>query len=232
MSEGGSVSWIAATDSALRSAVDLVEGQRQLENLQEALGPLRELATDFHAISQAASVARALGWAGRSPNPQVRESLLQAAATLDNRAVTTAVRGLEKFRSESKADLNSFWRQHLSARLGNGADLLVLAETLKEVDGVAELSSQLESAIRELVRTEDKLPTTRSIELLNQAESVLQQLEESLQPEAVRRFLSAVARGGASVHLLSDDVLAWLSSHNATGSFRIVAGHPSEEVHD
>ena len=51
-------------------------------------------------------------------------------------------------------------------------------------------------------------------------------LEQSLQPESVRRFLTAVARGGASTDLFSDDVAEWLSAHNALNSFRIVAGPP------
>lgn len=228
MSEEGSVSWIAATDSALRSAVDVAEGQRQISNLQVAAASLPELVADFSAIAEAASVVRPLGWDGRSPSPEVRASLRQAAETLDNRPVTTALRGLERFRSDVKADLTDFWRRHASERLGNVGDLQVLAGTLKEVDGVAGLSGQLESVLGELARSQDKVPTRRSLELLSDAESVLRELQESLQPEAVRVFLSAVARGGAAVGLLSGDVLAWLSSHNAIGSFKIVAGQPSE----
>lgn len=228
MSEDGSVSWIAATDSALRSAVDVAEGQRQISNLQVAAASLPELVADFSAIAEAASVVRPLGWDGRSPSPEVRTSLRQAAETLDNRPVTTALRGLERFRSDVKADLTSFWRRHASERLGNVGDLQVLAGTLKEVEGVAGLSGQLESVLGELARSQDKVPTRRSLELLSDAESVLRELQESLQPEAVRVFLSAVARGGAAVGLLSGDVLAWLNSHNAIGSFKIVAGQPSE----
>jgi len=232
MSEGGSVSWIAVTDQALRSAVDVVEGQRQVSNLQDAAANLPELVADFTAIAEAAAVVRPFGWDGRSPSPEVWESLRQAAETLDNRPVTTALRGLERFRSDVKADLTDFWRHHASERLGNVGDLQVLAGTLKGVDGVAELSGELESSLGELARSQDQLPSRQSVEFLSRAESVFRDLQDSLQPEAVRQFLSAVARGGATLGLLGDEVVAWLSDHNAVGRFKIVAGQPSEAVND
>jgi hypothetical protein len=63
-------------------------------------------------------------------------------------------------------------------------------------------------------------------------EKALQQLEESLQPESVRRFFSLVARGGASIELLTDDVIGWLNEHNAIQGFKIVAGSAPELVDD
>lgn len=226
------VSWIAATDRALRSAVDVVEGQRQMENLRDAAADLPDLITGFRAFAEAASVLRPLGWDGRSLNPEVRESLRRAVETLDNRAVRSSVRGLTQFQVSGKTDLVDFWQKYAAERLGNVGDLQTLAGTLKGVDRVAEQSLRLEAALGALARTQDAVPTSRSIELLRDAETALQELEESLQPEVVRAFLMAVARGGAPLDLLGPEVLDWLKSHNAFGRFKIIAGQPSEAVDD
>ncbi len=101
---------------------------------------------------------------------------------------------------------------------------------LSQVEGVAALSRDLAQVLGEVARTQQQLPTERSAALLREAEARLQELEEALKPATVRRFLSAVARGGASVELLTDDVDAWLRAHGAMSSFRIVPGAPSEDA--
>ena len=98
------------------------------------------------------------------------------------------------------------------------------------MEGVAELSQALQTILGELARIQRAVPSTRGAELLGQAKETLRELEESLRPDSVRRFLSAVARGGASIDLLTKDVTDWLTFHNALNSFRIVAGAPMEET--
>ena len=222
------VSWIAATNQALRSAVDVVEGQRQMENLRDAAADLPDLISSFRALAEAASILRPLGWDGRGLNPEVRESLRNATEALDTRAIRSSVRGLAQFQASVKSDLTEFWRQYAAERLGNVGDLQILATTLKEVDGFARHSERLEAALGALARTQDALPDSRSMALLREAETALQELEESLRPEVVRVFLVAVARGGAPLDRFGPEVLDWLKSHNALGRFRIVAGQPSE----
>jgi hypothetical protein len=131
---------------------------------------------------------------------------------------------------EVRSALVERWGVHASEQLGDVSELLVLAETLTGVEGVAELSQQLQTILGQLARTQRTVPTRQAAELLRQAEDALRRLEDSLTPESVRRFLSAVARGGASINLLTKDVTEWLKLHNALNSFKIVAGAPDEET--
>ena len=222
------LSWIRDTEESLKLAMNVAEAERKKTDLETAGGSLPELVEAFRSMAEAAAVVRPLGWEGRSPNPEVRNSLRQAAKTLDNRQVTTALRGLERFRAEAKTDLSTFWSQYAAQRLGNVAELQVLAGILREVSGLAALSERLEAVLGDLARTQEQLPSARSTGLLDKVELALQELEASLQPAAVRGFLSRVARGGASIELLTSDVVDWLREHNALQGFKIVAGAAPE----
>jgi|GEM_PF-2664437 len=232
MANNMGVSWINSADQALRSAMNVADTENEKADLETAANSLPELLEAFRRMGSAASVVRPLGWEGRSVAPQVRDALRQAAETLEKRKVSTALNGLERFRGEVKTDLLSFWQRHAAERLGNVAELQVLASTLRQVDGLARLSQRLESVLGDLARTQDQLPSQRSSELLDQVESALRELEVSLQPETVRRFLSSVARGGASLELLTDDVITWLREHNAMQGLKIVAGSAPESTNE
>jgi hypothetical protein len=229
-SESSKVSWIAATEEAVRLARNATEAQRQIADLEDARTSLARLVGEFRALSIGASVVRPFGWEGRAPSPDLAHDFIDAATTLDSRPLTRVIRALEGFKTEVRAALVESWRVGASEQIGDVSALLVLAETLAEVEGVAELSQQLMTILGELARIQNALPSRQSAELLRQAKEILRKLEESLQPDSVRRFLSAVARGGASIKLLSKDVTDWLRSHNALNSFRIVAGTPTEET--
>lgn len=114
--------------------------------------------------------------------------------------------------------------------MGDLSELQVLATALGDVSGVGDLSKQLEVVLGQLARNHTGLPTQQSYELLEYAESILLQIEQGLQPDSVRRFLSAATRGGASLDLMTDDVVAWLRSNNASRSFKVVAGSPNEHT--
>jgi hypothetical protein len=230
--EAASLSWIRDAEEALKLAMNVSDAQTQKTNLESVASSLHELVGAFRSMAEATGVVRPLGWEGRSPIPEVRKSLRQASETLDNRHINTALMGLQKFRGEAHAELISFWRQHAAGRLGNVAELQVLANTLREVSGLAELSQRLEAVLGDLAKTQEQLPSVRSADLLDNVETALQQLEESLQPESVRRFFSLVTRGGASIELLTDDVIGWLNVHNAIQGFKIVAGSAPELVDD
>ncbi|WP_080697174.1 hypothetical protein [Mycobacterium asiaticum] len=229
--ESSKVSWIADTEDALNLAKNATEAQRQIAVLDDASSNLAALLTDFQELAAGASVLRSLGWEGQVPNPDLVSDLQQAAKTLGPRPLTNSVNGLERFRSRAKSALIECWHRHAVERLGDVAELRVLAETLSEVEGVTDLSQQLEAVLGELARIQSDVPTRRSAQLLEKAESALHQLEESFQPESVRGFLSAVAHGGASLELLNQNVIDWLVSHSALRSFKIVAGSPADTAH-
>jgi hypothetical protein len=228
--DSSKVSWIAATGEAVGLAKNATEAQRQIADLEDARTSLTRLVAEFRTLSVGASVVRPFGWAGRLPSPEFARDLSDAATTLDSRPLNRVVASLERFKTDVRSALIECWGAHAAEQIGDVSELLVLAETLTAVKGVAELSQQLQTTLGELARNQSAVPSTRAAELLKQAEENLRKLEESLQPDSVRRFLSAVARGGASTKLLSKDVTDWLKSHNALNSFKIVAGSPTEEA--
>lgn len=225
-SHGAGVAWIDAAGEAVALAKDADEAQRQFALLDDTRSDLAQLTAEFRRLAEAIAVVRPLGWEGRSPNPDLVQDLAEAGATLGERPLARAMKGLERFRSDVDAAVKARWSAYASEQLGDVSDLLSLSETLSEVEGISGLSESLRNALGDLARTQGSLPSAASVALLTAARTTLQQLEDSLQPESVRLFLSAVARGGASIENLSSDVLDWLSSHGALGRFRIVAGPP------
>lgn len=223
------VSWIDETEEALDLAKNADEAQREFNNLQDLDSNLATLFTEFKELAAGAAVVLPLGWNGRYPTPDLKSDLNEATKGLGSRPLSRSVRSLERYKSEVRANLTDFWRQHAAERIGNLAELRDLASTLSEVAGVAELSKRFEVALGQLARDQTDFPSKASAELLKDAESILRQMEESLQPESVRLFLSAATRGGASLDLLSNDVIEWLRSNNASRSFKVVAGAPIDD---
>ena len=231
MAAGGtSVSWIGAAEKAVGLAKNADEAQRQVALLEEAKADLARLIAEFRVLVDGVSVVRPFGWEGRFPSPDLARDLAEAAESLDSRPLNRVVKALERFRGDIHAAVKEQWIAYASHQLGDVTDLLSLSETLSEIEGIGEISRELRTALGELARTQNSIPSKQSAELLRTAEASLRKLEESLNPESVRRFLSAVARGGASIDLLTQDVLDWLTSHNASGRLRIVAGSPVDDA--
>lgn len=228
--DSSQVSWIAATEDAVRLAKNATEAQRQIADLEDAKTSLARLVTEFGALSVGASVVRPFGWEGRTPSQELARDFTEAARTLDSRPLNRVVAALERFKTDVRSALVERWGVHASEQIGDVSELLVLAETLTGVEGVAELSQELQTILGELARIQRAVPSRQAAELLQRAKETLRKLEESLQPESVRRFLSAVARGGASIDLLTKDVTDWLTSHSALKSFKIIAGAPTEDT--
>jgi hypothetical protein len=230
MSISRTTSWLSETEEALHLAVRATDTRTQIADLEDTKAALDHLLDEFRRIARADAVARSTGWGGRGPNPDLFDDLKTANESLDPRPMVRSMRGLERYGPDLRGGLIEYWHQHAAARMGNVIELQDLAETLSRVEGVAALSRDLAEVLGELARTQQDLPTQSSADLLREAETKLKDLEEALNPAPVRRFLSAVARGGASVELLTEDVDAWLREHRALASFRIVPGAPSEDA--
>lgn len=225
-------SWVADTEQALELARNASEAQRQFSELQDADSQLSGLVAGLSELTAAAAVVRPLGWDGRYPTPEVKKYLAEAAKSLGSRPLNQTVRLLARFEAEVRADLIEFWRRQAAERMGDLAELRELATVLGDVSGVGELSKQLEIVLGQLARNQTQLPTEQSSDLLEYAESILDQIEQGLQPDSVRRFLSAATRGGAALDLMTDDVIEWLRSHNASRNFKVVAGAPGGSADD
>lgn len=224
------VSWISATGYAVGLAKNAAEARHQINALEDAKDSLSQLVAEFRELSNGAAVVRPFGWEGRSPSPELARDLTEAATTLGSRPLNRIVSHIERFTAEVRAALVDCWGKHVAEQIGDVGELLVLAQTLSAVEGTGSLSQQLQTTLRELASIQRAVPSEKAVGLLEEAGETLRTLEESLQPESVRRFLSAVGRGGSSIKLLSKDVIDWLTSHNALDSFKIVAGSPVDET--
>ncbi|MGV9795275.1 hypothetical protein [Gordonia sp. NPDC003422] len=228
----GNVSWVEETAQAVSLARNAGEAQQQAELLRESETDLRKFLSEFKALSESASVVRGLNWEGMAPSPDLSKDLEEAMRTLDSRPLSRVQRSLDKFGKSLAESLKEHWNRYAAKQLGDVGDLLTLSETLSGVEGIAKVSQDLSGTLGELERSRTSLPTSQSVESLAKAVRLLRQLESSLKPEVVRRFLSAVARGGAPVESLTPDVIEWLANHNSLDRFRIVAGSPVKESND
>lgn len=229
--DNATVTWIAETRDAVALARDQREVNRQMAGLEDARAELQRLLVEFRPLSDAASVARTFGWPGWIPNAEIRRDFSQAAEDLDPRPLTRLRTALAGARPEITSSLVEAWGAHARRRLGDVEELLVLADTLSVVEGLADLSRRLKASLVSLAATQRRVPSAASLETLRQAEAVLAEWEEAL-PAEVRRFLSSVVHGGASIEQLTEEVTAWLRLHHAVGRFRIVAGSPEGHPSD
>jgi hypothetical protein len=223
------VSWIEETVSAVRLARDVGEAQQKVDLLTDANTHLERSITQFKQLQVSSKILQGKGWEGKSPNPDLFRNLEKAIRSLDSRSLQNARDDLSEFEREVTTSLKGHWNLYVDQRLGNVKDLLILSETLSGVTGVNEISQELLAILRKLATSRDSIPSNDLSLLLSQAENLLQKLESALKPDSVRRFLSAVARGGASVHTLNSEITKWLDDHRSLNRFRIVAGEPVED---
>ena len=224
------VSWIAETDATLKLAKNASEVERQLADLSEASENFDGLLTELKELVAGDSVLRPLGWAGTDPGPELQSNFQEATRTLGSRPLNRLARSLTAFEASTRTELLESWSQHAAERLGNLTELQTLAGTLGEVQSLQSLSRRLEEKLGQLAQTQLEVPSIESVRLLQEAEQILEELEQSLQPDSVRRFLSAVARGGAPLEYLTADVTEWLNGYSAGNGFKIVAGGSTTET--
>lgn len=221
-------SWLAQADDLVAAATDAASIQAEIETLSVAK---IDLATHLQTL-QTLSSAGALGggsWStGTTGTPELFDALKTAAKNPSQSAVGHLNRALNSFATTAKAQLLDDWKRYAGDRMGNVSELYQLAAALAGVDSVAAKAATLREVLGRLAQNQDKLPNQAAFDLLAEADKHLAALEEALQPEAVRLFLSAVARGGASLEMLTGDVRSWLKANRAEHSFRITAGPPAD----
>lgn len=221
-------SWVTQAAEAVTAATDVANAQRELDTLGVAKVDLGVHLGTLRMLSTAAASAGGDWTSGYTGNPELFDALKAAAKNPSQSALGNLNRALNTFAPNAKAQLLSDWHAYATQQLGNVAELAQLANTLAEVQSVAAMAGTLQQVLSQLAQIQNKLPTQAAFDLLNQAEKCLVDLEKALQPEGVRKFLSAVARGGASQEMLTDDVRAWLKENRAERSFRITAGRPAD----
>jgi hypothetical protein len=218
--------WLSDASTAVSEATNVVQVQGEVDTLNTARTEFAKHVVGLHRLVEADALGRGTWWQGYTAEPELFSELKQASLNPQARVVNSLLRKLDSFSGSVRTQLISAWRAYAGSRMGNVADLQLLASTLASIESVASLAASLQRVLGELGRVQAELPTRESQALLEQAESRLAELEAALQPAAVRRFLSAVARSGAPLDLLTDDVRTWLSANRAELRFKIVAGGP------
>ncbi|ORM08378.1 hypothetical protein [Prescottella equi] len=221
------ISWVDETARSVGLARNADKARKQAKRLDESTRELGRLLTQVKNLRASAVVVRGVGWEGQAPSPALSQLLEESLRTLGSRPLDRVEIELGKFINLVDASLKEQWNDHATQQLGDVTELVNLSQTLAGVEGIAEVSQELNVTLGEVERSRSSLPTGQSIELLTKAVELLRGLESSLTPDSVRRFLAAVARGGAPVDSLTSDVTEWLNDHNATYRFKIVAGSPA-----
>jgi hypothetical protein len=219
-------SWLNDVSLAVSEATNVVQVQSEIEDLTAARADFAEHVAKLRRLAAANALGRGTWWAGQTAEPDVFSELKQASTNPQPRVVNSLLRKLDSYAGTVNALLIASWREYAASRMGNVADLQLLAGTLAGIEGVAGLAASLQEVLGQLGRVQAQPPTEESLALLDQAEKRLAALEAALQPAAAREFLAAVARGGASLALLTDEVRAWLAANRAELSFKIAAGAP------
>jgi hypothetical protein len=221
-------SWLTAAADAVTAATDTAKVQSEVETLTEAQRDLSVHLTKLTALTRAKSAGGGTWFAGLTASPDVFDALQAAAKAPAQGTLGTLNRTLNPFVSAAEAKALADWRSYSEARIGSVSDVLQLAGTLSGVASVAPLAAALVEVLRQLVPATNNFPTPAAFDLLDEAETRRKALEAALQPDSVRQFLSAAARGGASLDMLTNDVRDWLSTNQAENSFKIMAGSPAE----
>lgn len=221
-------SWLNDAAEAVTAATDSAKVQTQVDTLTEAQRDLRVHLTKLTALSSATTAGGGTWFAGHTAPPDVFDALKAAAKAPAQGTLGTLNRTLNPFVTAAETRALADWHSYSEARIGAVPALLQLAGTLSGVASVAPLAAALAEVLQQLVPATNKLPTSAAFDLLDEAETRRKALEAALQPDSVRQFLSAVARGGASLDMLTDDVRAWLSANQAESNFKVMAGGPAE----
>lgn len=218
--------WLTEADEVVKAATDTDKLRGEIETLGITKNDLAAHLEGLKSLASASSLGGGVWFQGYTGAPELFDALKNAAKSPTQSALGTLNRTLGTFVPSARGQALEDWKSYGASRTGNVWDLAKLAETLAGVESVAPLASALQQVLLNLAPASAKLPTQAAFDLLDEAEARLEALEAALQPAAVRDFLSAVARGGASLSMLTDEVRTWLKANNAMTSFRITTGTP------
>lgn len=131
----------------------------------------------------------------------------------------------EAARTQAASSLDQSWRDFVASAY-SGDKPGDLEQRLALTDVNMERLSRYRTAYEELGRLSRRRPTGR--EDFERVRDLARQLHEIhlgfvSAPDAVTRFLRAIAAGGADLDLLTDEVRAWLEKQGSTSRYQIVA---------
>jgi len=170
-----------------------------------ALKPLDRLLTRFTDKRQAESLTKGQDW--------------------------TQFRDLtQKARKAAATTLDQAWRDFVASAY-SGHKPTDLERSLAPTDGNNQRLQHYRSAYNELGTLTRRRPASREdFDRVRELARLLGEIHQGFDftvPDAVKRFLDAMAAGGADLDLLTDEVRGWLQQQGSTGRYQIVTKRSS-----
>lgn len=132
----------------------------------------------------------------------------------------------EAARSQAASTLDKTWRDFVTGAY-SGAKPTDLKRGLAPTEGNQQRLERYLSAYNDLAALSRRRPTGRGdFDRVQELARLLRELHEGFDfsvPDAVKRFLDAMAAGGADLDLLTDEVRNWLQQQGSTARYQIVA---------
>ncbi|MGW2306865.1 hypothetical protein [Actinomadura luteofluorescens] len=229
--------WIEETRVAVDRAGQADRAQMDFEALITASEEIGHVLPSLAELRNAAELGRGVWWTGLDVDPGLLADLDEAQRALDTwqqalerRKLTNVARRLTRLEPRLREAVMAAWKEYVASQAGDAAELRDLMQVLSGAEGIADVARQLNEALGRLARLERRLPDARSLEVLDEVSALFGHLEGRL-PVAVKTFVSAAARGGASLELFDAEVREWLIDNGALENFRAVPGRPQEVRH-
>ena len=132
----------------------------------------------------------------------------------------------ETARSRAATTLDQAWRDFVASAY-SGVKPADLERSLAPTDGNNLRLQRYRSAYNELGVLSRRRPTGREdFDRVRELARLLREIHQGFDftvPDAVKRFLDALAAGGADLDLLTDEVRVWLQQQGCAGRYQIVA---------
>ncbi|MER5265092.1 hypothetical protein ABTZ99_23755 [Actinosynnema sp. NPDC002837] len=217
--------WIADARQAVDKASDVIRTRTEYDGLVEMGEEVDAAVRDLARIREAAELGLGEWLTGFDVPAVLWEELRAAQEGPSRRRLAAVVRTLGAFRTKGRNAIREAWRDHTRLLADRAVDVRNLMTAFPGSPELAELAAQMDNALGRLTRSQKDLPDAAAVAARRELERLLEEVDR-LWPDAVKDFISAAARGGASLDMLTTEVLAWLVQNQATHSFKIVAGAP------
>ena len=196
-SHANALSQAAALASRMRSSG--ISCGLSIEALASPLRRIGRLGARFKDKPQAASLTQGRDW------PQMLDELKQAESDFSSAAKTT-------------------WKNHVNALYSGESTDAIRGHVPRTDENIAALREHGQ-ACAELLKIASRVPENADdIAAANTLAERLSQITFNYEvPPAVKLFLDALSRGGASLDLLNDEVRGWLAKNNLSNRYQIVA---------
>jgi hypothetical protein len=216
--------WILETRRAVDRASDAVRAQQELKALTSAVNEFDTILDELANMHQAGQLGRGRWWHGIDIPPGLWAGLDSARRNLEGRELTPTIKDLRNFVKSARRRFEQAWQDHVNAQTARATQLREVVDVLSDSGHVAGLAREL-NRLRGL-----RQPDAGAVRILDDVVARYEAFESAL-PPAVKTFVAAAGRGGASINMINAEVRAWLTENGALDNFKVVAGSPAGSAH-